>query len=58
MIDLISGKKRGKHFVSRIKAITKKKLLKSNEIDPDSNIFYDAIALLGTPGVNQIKKTS
>ena len=27
----------GKHFVSRIKAITKKKLLKSNEIDPDSN---------------------
>jgi hypothetical protein len=47
----------GKHFVSRIKAITKKKLLKSNEIDPDSNIFYDAIALLGTPGVNQSQKT-
>jgi len=46
----------GKHFVSRIKAITKKKLLKSNEIDPDSNIFYDAIVLLGTPGVNQAKK--
>jgi hypothetical protein len=46
----------GKHFVSRIKAITKKKLLKSNVIDPDSNIFYDAIALLGTPGVNQTKK--
>jgi len=45
-----------KHFVSRIKAITKKTLLKSNEIDPDSNIFYDAIALLGTPGVNQTKK--
>jgi len=46
----------GKHFVSRIKAITKKKLLKSNEIDPDSNIFYDATVLLGTPGVNQTKK--
>ena len=46
----------GKHFVCRIKAITKKKLLKNNEIDPDSNIFYDAIALLGTPGVNQTKK--
>ena len=46
----------GKHFVSRIKAITKKKLLKRNEIDSDSNIFYDAIALLGTPGVNQTKK--
>jgi hypothetical protein len=46
----------GKHFVSRIKAVTKKKLLKSNEIDPDSNIFYDAIVLLGTLGVNQTKK--
>jgi len=46
----------GKHFVSRIKAITKKKLLKSNEIDPNSNIFYDAIALLGTAGVNQTNK--
>ena len=46
----------GKHFVSRIKAVTKKKLLKSNEINPDSNIFYDAIVLLGTPGVNQTKK--
>jgi len=46
----------GKHFVCRIKAITKKNLLKNNEIDPDSNIFYDAIALLGTPGVNQTKK--
>ena len=46
----------GKHFVCRIKAITKKKRLKSNEIDPDSNIFYDAIVLLGTPGVNQTKK--
>jgi len=46
----------GKHFVCRIKAITKKKLLKNNEIDPGSNIFYDAVALLGTPGVNQTQK--
>jgi len=45
----------GKHFVCRIKAITKKELLKNNEIDPDSNIFYDAVVLLGTPGVNQTK---
>jgi len=45
-----------KHFVSRIKAVTKKTLLKGNEINPDSNIFYDAIVLLGTPGVNQTKK--
>jgi hypothetical protein len=46
----------GKHFVCRIKAITKKNLLKNNGIDPESNIFYDAIALLGTPGVNQTKE--
>jgi DDE family transposase len=45
-----------KHFVCRIKASTKKKRLKDNDINPDSNIFYDAIVLLGTPGVNQTKK--
>jgi len=45
-----------KHFVCRIKAITKKKLLEKNEINPDSNIFYDAIVLLGTPGNNQSQK--
>jgi len=46
----------GKHFVCRIKAITRKKHIKGNEINPESNIFYDAIVLLGTPGVNQTKK--
>ena len=46
----------GKHFVCRIKAITRKKRVESNKINPESNIFYDAIVLLGTPGVNQTKK--
>ena len=46
----------GKHFVCRIKASTGKKRIKNNKINPDSNIFYDAIVLLGTPGVNQTKK--
>jgi hypothetical protein len=46
----------GKHFVCRIKASTRKKRIKDNEINPDSNIFYDAIVLLGTPGVNQTEK--
>jgi hypothetical protein len=46
----------GRHFVSRIKAKTRKKRIKDNVINPDSNIFYDAIVLLGTPGVNQTKK--
>jgi len=45
-----------KHFVCRIKAATHKTALKTNKIDPDSNIFYDAIVLLGTPGVNQTQK--
>jgi len=45
-----------KYFVCRIKASTRKKRIKDNEINPDSNIFYDAIVLLGTPGVNQTEK--
>jgi hypothetical protein len=46
----------GKHFVCRIKGKTKKKCIEKKEINPDSNIFYDAIILLGTPGTNQTKK--
>ena len=46
----------GKHFVCRIRANTKKKVIKANEIIPDSIVFYDAIVLLGTPGVNQTEK--
>ena len=45
-----------KYFLCRIKASTHKTRIKNNDIDPDSNIFYDAIVLLGTPGVNQTKK--
>jgi len=41
----------GKHFVCRIKAITSKKRIKGNEINPENNIFNDAV-LLGTSGVN------
>jgi hypothetical protein len=46
-----------KHFVCRIKASTKKICKEAKEINQDSNIFYDAIVLLGTPGVNQTKKS-
>jgi len=46
-----------KHFVCRIKASTKKICIEAKEINPDSNIFYDAIVLLGTPGINQTKKS-
>jgi len=46
----------GKHFVCRIKASTRKKRINDNDINPDSTIFYDAIVLLGTAGVNQTEK--
>jgi len=44
------------YFVCRIKAGTKKTCIEAKEINPQSNIFYDAIVLLGTPGVNQSEK--
>lgn len=49
-------KDEGKSFVCRIKNNTKKECLKEYPVDPDSYIFYDALVLLGTPGVNQSKK--
>jgi hypothetical protein len=46
----------GKKFVCRIQAKTNKISLKSNPLKPDGVVFYDAIVLLGTPGVNQTEK--
>ena len=46
----------GKHFVCRIKANTTKKVIRTLEVQPSSIVFYDAIAFLGTPGVNQTEK--
>jgi hypothetical protein len=46
----------GKHFLCRIKGKTKKKCIERLQINSESNIFYDAIVLLGTPGINQTKK--
>ena len=45
-----------KHFVCRIRANTHKTMIKANEINPQSIVFYDAIVLLGTPGVNQTEE--
>lgn len=44
-----------KHFLCRIKEITRKTVITTNNIEENSFIFYDAIVLLGTPGVNQTK---
>lgn len=43
-------------FMCRIKAITRKKIIKSNRVEPDSIVFYDAVVLLGTAGINQTEK--
>jgi hypothetical protein len=45
-----------KMFVCRIKANTTKTIIKEHQVKPHSIIFYDAIVLLGTPGINQTEK--
>lgn len=46
----------GCQFLCRIKASTRKEVLKQFNCKPESIVFYDAIVLLGTPGINQTKK--
>lgn len=46
----------GKHFVCRIKESTNKTVLRAKNIKSGSIVFYDAVVLLGTPGVNQTEK--
>ncbi len=41
----------GKHFVCRIKANTKITCIQMNPVPTNSIVFYDAIVLLGTPGI-------
>ncbi|MFH1154760.1 MAG: IS4 family transposase [Pseudomonadota bacterium] len=44
-----------KHFVCRIKIKTTRTVIRENVLPPDSHVFYDAVVLLGAPGVNQTK---
>ena len=44
-----------KHFACRIKVKTTRTIISQNPVDPNSNVFYDALVLLGTRGVNQSK---
>lgn len=45
-----------KHFVCRIKIKTTRTVIKQNLLaDKDSYVFYDAVVMLGTPGVNQTR---
>jgi hypothetical protein len=45
-----------KHFICRIKASTEKTIVKTNDVQADSIVFYDAVVLLGTTGINQTEK--
>jgi Transposase DDE domain len=45
-----------KNFICRIKASTQKSIIEKKELTTDSIVFFDAIVLLGTAGVNQTKK--
>lgn len=46
----------GKLFMCRIKARTKKTIVKKNPIAHDSIVFFDAIVVLGTTEINQTEK--
>lgn len=54
MFDTLQEDK--KHYICRIKERSRKSPLRENAIKPDSPVFYDAVVLLGTKGVNQTKK--
>jgi hypothetical protein len=45
-----------KHFICRIKASTKRQEIRKNYIKADGIVFYDAVVILGTPGVNQTER--
>ena len=46
----------GKHYICRIKASTEKTIIRMNAVQADSIVFYDAVVLLGTPGINQTER--
>jgi hypothetical protein len=45
--------KDGCHFVCRIKEATHKEIIEEFPVKEDSHVFFDAMVLLGIPGVNQ-----
>ena len=45
-----------RHFVCRIKASSRKTVLRENPVEPGSQVFFDAIARLGTKGGNQTER--
>jgi len=51
--DFDAWQAQGKHFVCRIKANSHKTCIRKREIKPGSPVTYDAVVLLGFPGINQ-----
>lgn len=45
-----------RHFVCRIKASSRKTVLRENPVKPGSQVFFDAITRLGTEGSNQTER--
>jgi hypothetical protein len=45
-----------RHFVCRIKASSRKTVLRANPVEPGSLVFFDAMVLLGTKDINQTKR--
>jgi len=45
----------GKHYVCRVKASTEKTIVRTNDFQTNSIVFYDAVVLLGT-GINQMER--
>jgi len=51
-----SWRKHDFKFVCRVLAKTQKTVIQEHAVEPNGVVFYDAIVLLGTPGVNQTKE--
>lgn len=45
-----------RHFVCRIKASSRKTVLRENPVEPGGQVFFDAITRLGTVGGNQTER--
>jgi len=45
-----------KQFVCRIQERTTKTIIRENTVNPGGIVFYDAVVLLGTKGINQTEK--
>jgi len=55
--DFDEWQNQDKSFMCRIKAGTRKKIIEQKPVDKDGIVFFDAIVLLGSTGINQTEKS-